>query len=200
PDRPADLQFEEIGQQFGPGGCACFRCSACGRSGSSPGQSAGSGKDGSGTSSSSGPFANACAFACAFRSVRTRSSVIRFVPFVFALLAAFPALAAVPTEDRPIAELRVLDKITARVEQVNVPIERPLKFGTLVITVYACRVTPPEETPEAAAFIDVNEIKPGAAETNVFRGWMFASSPALSAMENPVYDLWVTGCKSEAAK
>jgi len=61
-------------------------------------------------------------------------------------------------------------------------------------------VTPPEEAPEAAAFLDVNEIKPGLAEANVFRGWMFASSPALSAMENPVYDLWLVGCKSEAAK
>jgi hypothetical protein len=109
-------------------------------------------------------------------------------------------LAAVPTEDRPIAVLRALDKITARVEELNVPIERPLKFGTLVITVHACRVTPPEETPEAAAFLDITEIKPGETEVSVFRGWMFASSPALSAMEHPVYDLWVTGCKNDAAK
>jgi hypothetical protein len=126
---------------------------------------------------------------------------MRFLVFTLAiLLASMPALAAVPTEDKPFAVLRALDKITARVEELTIPIERPFQFGTLIITVRACRVTPPEETPEAASFLDVSEIKPGAQEVSVFRGWMFASSPALSAMEHPVYDLWVTGCKSEAAK
>ena len=118
--------------------------------------------------------------------------------FAFLLLAAglFPVAvhATVPTEQRPVAVLRALDKVTARVEELKVPIDQPLKFGTLVITVRDCRVTPPEETPEAAAFLDVSEIKTGLTETPVFRGWMFASSPALSAMEHPVYDLWVTGC------
>ena len=125
---------------------------------------------------------------------------MRFAIIALAVFLALPVRAAVPTEERPIAVVRALDKITARVEELNIPIERPLKFGTIVITVHSCHVTPPEETPEAAAFIDVSEIKPGAAETTVFRGWMFASSPALSAMVHPVYDLWVTGCKNEAAK
>ncbi len=115
-------------------------------------------------------------------------------------LASLPAAAAVPAEDRPIAVLRMLDKITARVEELDIPAERPFKFGTLMITVRACKVTPPEETPEAAAFVEVGEIKPGEAEASVFRGWMFASSPALSAMEHPVYDLWVTGCKNAATR
>ena len=83
---------------------------------------------------------------------------MRFALLALAALLAFPARAAVPSEERPIAVLRALDKITARVEELNVPIERPLKFGTIVITVHSCRVTPPEETPEAAAFIDVSEI------------------------------------------
>ena len=104
------------------------------------------------------------------------------------------ASAAIPTEQRPIAVLRALDKVTARVEELKIPVEQPLKFGTHVITVHDCRVTQPEETPEAATFLDVSEIKAGVAESPVFRGWMFASSPALSAMEHPVYDLWVTGC------
>lgn len=116
------------------------------------------------------------------------------------IVQALPASAAVPSEDRSVAVLRALDKITARVEELSIPVERPLKFGTLIITVHACRVTPPEETPEAAAFLDVQEMKPGSGESNVFRGWMFASSPALSAMEHPVYDLWVIGCKNEAVK
>jgi hypothetical protein len=96
---------------------------------------------------------------------------------------------------KPVAVLRALDKITARVEELAVPVGRPYKFGSIIVTVQTCRATPPEETPESAAFIEVTEAKPDKLETKIFSGWMFASSPALSALEHPVYDVWVTGCK-----
>ena len=112
-----------------------------------------------------------------------------------ALFVPVAAFAVVPTEEKPVAVLRALDKVTARVEELDIPVNQPYKFGTLLITVRACRMTPPEETPEAAAFLEVSEFKPGSDGTPVFRGWMFASSPALSAMEHPVYDIWVIGCK-----
>jgi len=115
------------------------------------------------------------------------------------ILLATPVLAAVPTQEEPIAVLRALDKMTARVEELDVPINQPLKFGTIMITVRTCRITPPEETPEAAAYLEVGEFKPGEKDTPVFHGWMFASSPALSAMEHPIYDIWVIGCKAAPA-
>ena len=121
-----------------------------------------------------------------------------FITVVFLAVSVMPSGAVVPTQDEPIAVLRALDKATARVEELDIPINEPLKFGTLLITVRTCRVTPPEETPEAAAFIEVGEFKPGENDIPVFRGWMFASSPALSAMQHPVYDLWVTGCKTSS--
>ena len=34
--------------------------------------------------------------------------------------------------------------------------------------------------------------------TRLFTGWMFASSPAVSALEHPVYDVWVVDCKTAA--
>jgi hypothetical protein len=112
-----------------------------------------------------------------------------------ALFVPCAAFAVVPTIDKPIAVLRALDKITGRVEELDVTIGQPLKFATILITARACRATPPEEAPESAAFLEVSEFKPGEKEAPVFRGWMFASSPALSAMEHPVYDIWVIGCK-----
>lgn len=114
----------------------------------------------------------------------------------FCLGGILPAQAA-PNEERPVATLRALDKITARVEEIDIPTEQPYTFGTIVITVHSCRVTPPEETPESAAFLEVSEFKNGVEETPVYKGWMFASSPALSAMEHPVYDLWLIGCKDK---
>ncbi|MDX9689333.1 MAG: DUF2155 domain-containing protein [Proteobacteria bacterium] len=109
------------------------------------------------------------------------------------------AFAEKPTVEQPIAVLRALDKVTGRVEEIEVNIEKPYRFGTIFITAHSCRVTTPEETPEAAVFLDVSEFKSGREEMSVFRGWMFASSPSLSAMEHPVYDLWLIGCKDKMA-
>ena len=95
-----------------------------------------------------------------------------------------------------IAVLGGLDKITARVVTIEAPVGRPVTLGTLEIYVRACKKRRPEENPESAAFLDVWDVKAGMPAQSLFRGWMFASSPALSAMEHPIYDLWVLDCKS----
>jgi hypothetical protein len=122
----------------------------------------------------------------------------KFLPFFAALIVALPqtAQAIVPTQQQPSAVIRVLDKMTARVEEMVLTVGKPVQFDTITIVARSCRVTAPEESPpESAAFLEVSEVKIGASEGNIFKGWMFASSPALSAMEHPVYDIWVTGCK-----
>ena len=103
--------------------------------------------------------------------------------------AAGPALAA------DIAALQGLDKITARVSTFEAPVGQPARFGTLSIVARTCQKKPPEEPPESAAFIEVTDMKPGEAAVTLFRGWMFASSPAVSALEHPVYDVWIVDCK-----
>jgi hypothetical protein len=90
--------------------------------------------------------------------------------------------------------LQGLDKITARVSEIKVPVGGTVTFGALQITARACDKHPPEEAPEAAAFLEVVEVKPDEKPVERFKGWMFASSPALSAMEHPVYDLIVLDC------
>ncbi len=95
-----------------------------------------------------------------------------------------------------IAVLQGLDKVTARVSTIEAPVGDTVKFGTLEIIARVCDKRPPEETPESAAFLDIWEVRPGEPAVSVFRGWMFASSPALSALEHPVYDIWVVDCKN----
>jgi len=95
------------------------------------------------------------------------------------------------------AVLQGLDKITARISTIKVAVGETVNFGSLQITVQACDKHPPEETPESAAFLQVVEQKPGEQPVTRFSGWMFASSPALSAMEHPVYDLWVLDCENK---
>ena len=98
-----------------------------------------------------------------------------------------------------IAVLQGMDKVTARVSTIEAPVGEVVKFGALEIIARNCDKRPPEETPESAAFLDIWEMHQGEPVVSLFRGWMFASSPALSAMEHPVYDVWVLDCKNSTS-
>ena len=95
----------------------------------------------------------------------------------------------------PAAVVQGLDKITARVSRFDTPLATPVSFGTLAIVVRDCRRSAPEERPENAAFIEITENRPGEAKRRLFSGWMFSSSPALSSLEHPVYDVNLLECK-----
>lgn len=114
--------------------------------------------------------------------------------FVLFLVAAAPIFAT-PVAAKTVAILQGLDKITARISRIEAPVDSPVRFGTLTILVRACKKRPPEEPPESAAFLEIEEKRPGDTATRpIFSGWMFASSPALSAIEHPVYDIGVLDC------
>ena len=93
------------------------------------------------------------------------------------------------------AVLQGLDKTTARISTFEAPVDETVRFGSLEVVARRCHKTPPEEPPEAAAFLEIVDQRPDTDAVKVFTGWMFASSPALSAMEHPVYDVWVIDCK-----
>ena len=119
-------------------------------------------------------------------------------------LAALSLAAGIPAaQAATIAVLQGLDKTTARVSRFDAPVDQSVKFGTLVITVKACVKAPPEEPPNTAAFLEIDKVQPGEANNvvskQVFSGWMFAASPAVSALEDPIYDINVLDCKSDTA-
>ena len=113
-----------------------------------------------------------------------------------AVLAPGGTAGAEPYE---VTVLRALDKVTARISTIEAPVGQPVTFGTLRIIARTCDKRPPEEPPESAAFLQVEESRPNEVPVSVFRGWMFASSPAVSAMDHPVYDIWVLDCASSAS-
>jgi hypothetical protein len=92
------------------------------------------------------------------------------------------------------AELQGLDKVTARTQRFYAPVGKSTRFGTLEITVGDCLVNVPEASPESVAYLTIIDHKPGQAEEKLFAGWMFASSPSLSALDHAVYDLRVLSC------
>ena len=113
--------------------------------------------------------------------------------------AAVLAATMADAEPYPVAVLQGLDKVTARVSTIDTPVGEAVRFGTLEIIARTCDKLPPEEPPESAAFLDIWEVRPGEPAISLFRGWMFASSPALSALEHPVYDVWVLDCRNTAS-
>lgn len=106
-----------------------------------------------------------------------------------------PTTAAAPAVT--VAVLQGLDKTTARVSTVEAPLGKQVRFGTLIITARACDKKPPEEPPNTAAFLEIDEARANTDLQHLFSGWMFAQSPALSTLEHPVYDVTVLDCKTE---
>ncbi len=104
--------------------------------------------------------------------------------------------------DYPEAELRALDKITAEATTFKVKVGQPAKFGKIYMKVQACRKPAPIDKLESAAFVQVWEKSSKKEEDSkwVFSGWMFASSPSLSAMDHPIYDVWLLNCIGEKPK
>lgn len=96
----------------------------------------------------------------------------------------------------PSAVLQGLDKITARISTIEAPLNETARFGSLEIVPRSCHKTPPEEPPERAAFLEIVDARPDSPPVPLFSGWMFASSPAVSALEHPVYDVWVIDCRN----
>ena len=114
------------------------------------------------------------------------------LPALFAAGIGIEAQAAeIPTNT---AQMQAMDKITGRVSVINVPVNAEVKFGSFSVLVRDCRTRSPEETPENFAFVDVADTVNGNEQVNIFKGWMLSSSPALNAIEHPVYDVWLLKC------
>lgn len=121
--------------------------------------------------------------------------------FKYALLTCVMSLSAFAANietDRVM--LRGVDKITGRMSTLEAKIGTPVEFGDLSITPQKCITRTPEETPENAAYLEIIERNTKGDVIPVFNGWMFSSNPALSAMEHPVYDIWVLSCVVKAPK
>ncbi|WP_404378803.1 DUF2155 domain-containing protein [Caenispirillum salinarum] len=123
-----------------------------------------------------------------------------------------------------VAVLGALDKITARERELTIPVGTSDRFQGLVVMVRTCQRTTVSTTPQSAAFLQISDesvVERGlpttggtsasgdvpAADTvstgdkteappHLFSGWMFSASPSVSAMEHPVYDIVLKGCRA----
>lgn len=118
--------------------------------------------------------------------------------------AAPPAKPTEPAKRQryTIAILQALDKVTTETMRFEVPVGQPIRYKTLIFTVRACETAAADEVaPETAAYVVVDtqpKAQAGRAAPpgrQIYKGWMYASSPGLNPLQHPVYDAWLIACK-----
>jgi hypothetical protein len=99
----------------------------------------------------------------------------------------------------PLALFSGLDKITGLTTNFEVPVGQEKTFGTFVVKPSVCYTRPITEEPKTASFVQVDVRETDGKLKRIFSGWMFAESPGLNAVEHPMFDVWLTGCKDPNA-
>ena len=96
-----------------------------------------------------------------------------------------------------IAILQGLNKITAKTSEFNVKVGEKIEFGKLTIIVHKCWQSPLDQSPESKMLIEIFETDTKNVKNRIFYGWMFSSTPSISGLEHPIYDVTAIGCKSK---
>lgn len=110
------------------------------------------------------------------------------------LLGITPSQAQSQRIENNVAVFAALDKVTARIKKLEVPLNETIEFGALKVTPRVCYSRPSTERPKTSTFVEVTETELDGSEKPLFTGWMFAESPGLNAVEHPVFDVWLTEC------
>ncbi len=113
---------------------------------------------------------------------------------VFGVAALVTVPAAAQRIDNSVAVFAALDKVTAKISRLEVPLNQTATFGSLKLTPRACYTRQPTEPPKTTTFVEIDELQLDGKEKRLFTGWMFADSPGLNAVEHPVFDVWLTDC------
>lgn len=114
------------------------------------------------------------------------------------LMTALTGPAAADKIANKVAVFTGLDKITGRTIDFDIYVDETVRFGTLQVTPKVCYSRPTTEAAETDGYINVDEITLDNQIKRIFSGWMFAASPGLNAVEHPVYDVWLIGCRMDS--
>tara|TARA_B100000965_G_scaffold403381_1_gene431334 strand:- start:393 stop:863 length:471 start_codon:yes stop_codon:yes gene_type:complete len=89
------------------------------------------------------------------------------------------------------ASISVLNKITANVEKLDIRLKKNYEYGELRIYPIDCYISSPDEKSETAIYLNVYHV---SKDEKIFSGWMLKTLPSISAIEHPIYDIWVNEC------
>lgn len=131
------------------------------------------------------------------RDCSLRASAVS-VALMSAAAAFLPQAAHAERVSNPVAVFAGIDKITGRITSFDVYINETVQFGALQVTPKVCYSRDASEAQQIDAFVEVDEITLDRKIRRIFSGWMFAESPALNAVEHPIYDVWLKECKASS--
>tara|TARA_Y100001970_G_scaffold157644_1_gene192847 strand:+ start:171 stop:548 length:378 start_codon:yes stop_codon:yes gene_type:complete len=94
------------------------------------------------------------------------------------------------------ANFKLLDKISNKLTTKTIAVNDSDVIGTLNIKVYACFTKPPDEIPEDYVLIDIIDNFQDESKS-IYKGWMISSSPDVTPLQHPIYDLWLLGCSND---
>ena len=114
------------------------------------------------------------------------------VTFFFLL----PLTVSAETIEKKYASFKLLNKTTNKVSTKDILVSSKISWETLNIEVLYCGSTPPTEIPEDYVLIDVYDTI-NNENSNIYKGWMISSSPDVTPLENPIYDLWLVDCSND---
>jgi len=95
------------------------------------------------------------------------------------------------------AVLQILNKTTAKTNVVEVAVGSFTAVGQLTIKVNKCWQAPLEQKPDSRILLEVSETKSNGESRRIFFGWMISSSPSISSLEHPIYDVTALSCKNK---
>ena len=107
-----------------------------------------------------------------------------------------PLIVSAETIEKKYASFKLLNKTTNKVSTKDILVSSKISWETLNIEVLYCGSTPPTEIPEDYVLIDVYDTI-NNENTNIYKGWMISSSPDVTPLENPIYDLWLVDCSND---
>lgn len=99
----------------------------------------------------------------------------------------------------PLALFSGLDKITGVTTNFETKVGEEARFGSFFIKPFVCYTRPVTEEPKTTAFVQVDAVQSDGKRERIFSGWMFAESPGLNAVEHPIFDVWLSGCRDPNA-
>tara|TARA_B100001123_G_C14982773_1_gene896310 strand:- start:324 stop:734 length:411 start_codon:yes stop_codon:yes gene_type:complete len=95
-------------------------------------------------------------------------------------------------------EINILDKVSSKNTILKLKIGEEKKFQNLLIKVLKCENSKFDDDPEITAYIQVKDLNISDNEkVFIFNGWTFSSTPTLNPFDHPVYDLWLSSCKTK---
>ncbi len=107
-----------------------------------------------------------------------------------------PLTISAETIEKKYASFKLLNKTTNKVTTKDILVNSKISWETLNIEVLYCGSTPPTEIPEDYVLIDVYDTI-NNENNNIYKGWMISSSPDVTPLENPIYDLWLVDCSND---